>query len=76
MKPVRIWWNDCFSIDHWQAKEVADFQTRDLMECQTIGFIIKRARNYITVCHTMNAEGSVCGVIQIPKKMIYKIENL
>jgi len=76
MKAVRIIWHDSFSIDAWTPKELVIIETTENMECQTIGFLLKRTRESITVCHTINTEGSVCGVIQIPRKCIVKIEYL
>ena len=76
MKAIRITWHDSFSMDKWQPKEIAIVDASENMVCHTIGFLLKRTRGSVTVCHTVNAEGSVCGVMSIPKKCIIKIECL
>jgi hypothetical protein len=76
MKLARITWNDSFSIDAWKPKDLAVLESSELMECQTVGFVLSRTKDVMTVCHTINAEGSVCGVMQIPRKCIIKIECL
>lgn len=76
MKLVHITWNDSFSIDKWSLKELVVIESQKLMECHTVGYILSRTRQAVTICHTTNSEGMVCGAIQIPRKCIIKIEPI
>ena len=72
-KLVLIEWMDAFSSDHWQSMDTAFTEP---MICQTLGFLIKKNKQYITVCHTINKEKQVCGVMNIARKSILKITSL
>ena len=76
MKRVYIEWVDSFSMDHWQPEQSAINNADELMYCSTIGFEVTKNKEMILICHTINREGSVCGVIQIPRRCITNIQYL
>lgn len=73
---ILIEWQDSYSMDYWQSKNNAIANSKEPMTCRTIGFILDEGDDSVTVCHTVNEEDQVCGVIQIPKKCIVNKKRL
>lgn len=73
---VMIQWQDSFSMDYWQTRENAINSAKEPMTCRTVGYILNETVDSITVCHTINEEDQVCGVIQIPKRCIVGTNKL
>jgi hypothetical protein len=64
---VSIDWWDAFSIDPWMSFEAVVDGVKELSLCHTVGYVIVDYETSISICHSFNDDGRVCGSLQIPK---------
>jgi hypothetical protein len=79
MELVLITWNDTedFKGASWAStEEVAEF-TKKLCTIQSVGWIVKKSRHYVTICSDFSPSPDTHGrVTKITRKMIVSIEPL
>jgi len=67
---VMVEWVDSFSVDPWQTSNDAIENSKKPLICRSVGVLLDDKGEYVTLCHTLNDEGMVCGVLHIPKRCI------
>ncbi len=65
---VRVKWTDAAGYHGWQS---LDFRPGPA-PCETIGYLVERTDEYITVAHTMSDEG-MADVVVIPKRCLISV---
>ena len=79
MDLVKITWLDAedYSEGTWASKdEIAAFTDKHCV-VESVGWIVKRTRHYITIAGDFTPDPDTAGrIIKIPKKMIQRIEAL
>ena len=77
-KMVIVDWVDTTSPqDKWTC--IVDVRGRAPLECQTIGFVIERTQDYITVAGTTTDEGEVAmlsHIMTIPTGCLRRVRSL
>ena len=61
-------WYDASSTDPWT--DIKDLE--GTVRCVSIGFVVKRTKDYISLASTWDGGEQVCTVIHIPHKMIIR----
>ena len=67
---VMVEWVDSFSVDPWQSRDNALENVKTPLICRSVGILLEDGVEYLTLCHTLNDDDQVCGVLHIPKKCI------
>lgn len=73
---VAVDWYDAYSIDPWNKFEAIMDDLRTPVLCHTVGYVVADFETSLSVCHTFNEEGQVCGVMQIPRCSIKEVKQL
>lgn len=76
LKQIYIEWHDSYSIDQWCPILGILPTIQEPMVCYTVGFQLSKSKDVIITCHTFNQNDQACGILQIPRKCIIKIEYL
>lgn len=75
--PVVVTWLDARSLrTAWTTADDAESYHDEGIECETVGFVVKRDRNGITVAQSRNTEGSVGNLWHVPAPLIRKVRRL
>ncbi len=74
MKIVKVDWWDSASLDGWVSVEYAE--TFAPSKCETIGWIIKKTREYVTLVASKSDTVNYCQLFSIPRKCIISIKEL
>jgi len=72
-KILKIDWNDTCSSDGWECVDCVD--PKPIM-CHSVGYVVKRTKQAITVSGTIGDHGANCQYITIPKGCIIKVTEL
>lgn len=59
-------WLDASSTDPWT--DIKDLE--GTVKCVSIGFVVKRTKDYISLASTWDGGDQACTIIHIPNKMI------
>ncbi len=70
---VEVKWVDSASRDRWH--ELSDDDKPS--EIRTVGFMVRKAKSHITVCHSYDEDGNdIIAAISIPRGCINSIKRL
>jgi hypothetical protein len=69
-----IEWEDAASDGgDWESY---DETTLDPIKTYTVGWLVKQTKQYVVVCHTINAEDSTAGRMVVPYRMLKSIRTV
>ena len=71
-KMVHVDWIDSHGANGWGQKVDEDFD----LSCQTVGFLLKKSKDRISIAQSTSNQGSIADVIQIPMIAVKKIKYL
>ena len=74
MKLVKIVWVDSATIDGWVSVDFAE--SFDPSECVTVGWVVKKTREYITVTSSRSDTVNYSQLMTIPRKCVTSIKEL
>jgi hypothetical protein len=75
LKKVIIEWIDTTSIYQWQSLKEA--QTTDLDICESIGYMIRDEKDFVSIVQTKTSSGEdVDGLLIIPRSAIKKVTDI
>ena len=72
--PIEVYWSDACSSVGWETLE--DCKLLKPMECKTVGYLVQKTNEALTIALTQSIDGGVNGAIAIPTKWIKKIRTL
>ena len=78
-KKVLVHWTDSMVYHAWSTVDdrIKQLTSKDVMEHQSVGFLVDETDDYIAVCTSVGFESHVVDeTTQIPKKAISKIRKL
>lgn len=67
------WW-DSSTIDEWMPRDEAIKELCSPVE--TIGYLLEENVERLILCHSKAEDGTVCGVIVIPRGCVFDIVKL
>ncbi len=74
MKLVKIDWVDSATIDGWVSVDYAEGFNPS--ECETVGWVVKKTAEYITVTASKSDTVNYSQLMTIPRKCISSIKEL
>ena len=74
MQIVKVTWLDSMSQDGWRDEEDAGDLTPST--CWTVGWVLKKTANRVTLSASRSDSGNCSQVIAIPRKCIVSIKTL
>ncbi len=74
MKLVKIDWVDSATIDGWVS--VAYAEDFNPSACETVGWVVKKTREYITVTSSRSDTVNYSQLMTIPRKCVISIKEL
>ncbi len=79
MDLVKITWTDTedFKGSSWASKEEVDEFSNKLCTIESVGWVVKKTRHYLTICSDFSPNPDTHGrVTKITRKMIVSVEAL
>lgn len=71
---VEVTWRDAARDGDWKTFEDTRAQTYDgLIECQTVGYLVKVGRQALTLAQTRAENGKLAGDWSIPRRWVVKV---
>ena len=71
---VEVTWWDAASDGRWKTFEDTRAEARDgLLECQTVGYLVKVGKHALTIAQTRNSNGKIGGDWSIPRRWVVKV---
>ena len=71
---VEVSWTDACGYSHWHSRQEA--LEHDLMPAKSVGYLVRRTKDMISITQTQTPEGGRSNTLAIPSRWIQRIRKL